>query len=214
MRGGISRNLPWRGGEGSFGAGNARRTGKGRGNRPEARAGRGTGKGFGPSRDPKRGSSKRLRPPQAAPGEWRGLRAEPRSERDLWRFRPREVPRKAAGFGPAFFERATGEASASMRALETARLRPGRIRRGRRGGISIPAKRPQGIGEGLHRPSARPTGCRTRPRGRAPGSEESEAGVRARLAIRKPPSERWPRHPATAVKAGTSGGRWRHRPPL
>jgi hypothetical protein len=59
------------------------------------------------------------------------------------RLRLRAVPRKTAGFGPAFFERATGEASASMRALETARLQPVRIRQGS-GGISIPPSDPNG----------------------------------------------------------------------
>jgi hypothetical protein len=170
-----------------------------RGNRPEARAGREMGKGFGPSRDPKRGFSMRLRPRTRAPGDRRGLRAEPRSEREFERLRPRGIPRKAR-----------------------ASARPFRKRGDRRGfGLDASLWRRRGFGRPDPRGSMRgaslssgPTGCRTRPCGFAPGSEESEAGVRARLAIRKPPSERWPRHPATAVKAGTSGGRWRHRPPL
>jgi hypothetical protein len=115
-----------------------------------------TGKGFGPSRDPKRGSSKRLRPWRRAPGERQGLRAAPRSERGFFarlRLFGRFLERRD-GFGPASFERATGEVSASMRALETARLRPGPIRQGSEGGISVLPERPDGDRRGASRPSA------------------------------------------------------------
>jgi hypothetical protein len=121
-----------------------RRTGKVHGNRPEARAGRETGKGFGPSRDPKTGFFEEA----SALKEGSGRVARPSGEAAI---------RKgiSGGFGlagflgrrrlrPESFGRATGEVSASMRALETARLRPGWIRQGRRGGISIPAKQPDG----------------------------------------------------------------------
>jgi hypothetical protein len=63
-------------------------------------------------------------------------------------------------------------------------------------------------------PLPKPTGCRTRLQGLAPGSGGERSGRSRPPRDPQPPSERWPRHPATAVKAGTSGGRWRHRPPL
>jgi hypothetical protein len=127
----------------------------------------------------------------------------------------RRSSKKRKGFGSAFFRNGRPERLRSRCEPEgTARLRPGPIRKGSFGlGFGLVQATRRGSGRGFM-PLFGTRGCRTGLRGLAPGSEESEAGVRARLAIRKPPSERWPRHPATAVKAGTSGGRWRHRPPF
>jgi hypothetical protein len=179
-------------------------------------------------------SRRRVEPAKAA-----GI--APRLEPAGKRGRPWPQPRPETGFlkrlRPWKWLREIGETFGPSRDPKGGfeRLRPGGIprkakasagvfRKGDRRGLGLDASLgkgaasaapdPTGIGEGPKRLSPGPTGSRTRLRGLAPGSEESEAGVRARLAIRKPPSERWPRHPATAVKAGTSGGRWRHRPPL
>lgn len=127
---------------------------------PRGSSRKGNGEGFGPSRDPKRGSSKRLRP-------WR--RASGRVARPLGGASIRKgisggfglagFPGRRDGFGPASFERATGGASASMRAQETARLRPGSIRQGSGGGISVLPKRPDGNRRGASRPSRDPPGA-------------------------------------------------------
>ena len=226
MLGGISRNFPWqcRRAPWSFEGGAEPAKVAGIAPLPELE---GDGERLRPEPRPERVPSMRFRPSRRAPGKWQGLRAAPRSERGFRRASASRGSSKvgtASGppskyhfdgtQGPASFERATGEASASMRTLETERLRPGRIRPGKRRGISVLPSDPTGIGEGPSGLSRDPPGTE---RGfaaslRNPG--ESEGGRLRPPRDPKPPSERWPRHPATAVKAGTSGGRWRHRPPL
>lgn len=156
-----------------------------------------------------------IAPRLEAAGRRRRPRPEPRPEKGASRgFGPKALPEGGKDFGSSVFRRATGEASASMRALGDgsgfgpARIRPGKRRRGfglaqatrrgsARGSSASPSRDPNGTEQGF--------AALLRDRG-APGL--------AAQAIPKPPSARWPRHPATAVKAGTSGGRWRHRPPL
>ena len=136
---------------------------------PRGTSRQGKGEGLRPQPGPERGSSKRLRPRKRAPGEWQGLRAAPRSERDFGGLRPREVPRKAGRLRPRAFRNGRPE-----------RLRPrceprrrygfGRAGSGKRGataGILVPARRPDGDRRGALRPLPRPTGCRT---GREPRS--------------------------------------------
>lgn len=146
-----------------------------------------TARGFGPEPRPER-VPRRGFGREGGPGKRQGLRAAPRSEGRPEGLRPRCEPGEgAASAGPD---------------------PPGKRRRG----FQLRLRNPTGIGEGLA-PPPRPTGDRTGLRAslRYPGKA---AGASGPAAIPKPPSERWPRHPATAVKAGTSGGRWRHRPPL
>lgn len=184
---GISRSLHG-GDEGLFGAWKTRRT-------------RRRVAGIAPRLEPG-GKRRRLTPEPPPEGFRRGFGLE--------------VTRKAARpSGRAAIRRATGEASASMRTRkETARLRPGRIRQGkRRRDFGFASSDPPGIGEGLHASLPRPIGTRTGLHASLRGPGEAAEAFGPRRAP-KPPSERWPRHPATAVKAGTSGGRWRHRPPL
>jgi hypothetical protein len=127
---------------------------------------------------------------EGGPGKRQGLRAAPRSEG-----RPEGPwPRCEPG---------DGAASAGPDP-------PGK----RRWGFGPDTATRRGSARGFRASPPRPTGDRTGLRGLAAGSGESGRGVSRSAAIPKPPSERWPRHPATAVKAGTSGGRWRHRPPL
>lgn len=184
---------------------------------PRVSSRREAGKGSGPSRDPKRGSSTRLLPSRRAPGERQGLRAAPRSEPGISTgFGPeRFLERRDGPSGPAAFERATGGASAPMRARGdgAASAGPDPTREAAARFRSRPGD-PAGIGGGLRGLPLKPTGCRTGLRGLAPGSGGKRSGRSRPPRDPKPPSERWPRHPATAVKAGTSGGRWRHRPPL
>jgi hypothetical protein len=187
MRGGISRNLPWPCRRARSRASRRGRTGEGRGNRPAARA------------EGRRGRA------QAPAATRKGIRG----------------------------------ASASRISSEEGKLRPSLLRKGNRRGFGLDAspgdgtasaapdppgalRRDFGLARATRRGSAKGFAplCRDPPgaeRGfaaslRDPG--ESEGGRSRPPRDPKPPSERWPRHPATAVKAGTSGGRWRHRPPL
>lgn len=154
------------------------------------------------------------RPPEAADGEagrFSGRTADP--ERGPGRARARRgFRRKRRGFGRTAsakgdlrgfgLEASPGSGGASCRGgcqREAAAGLPAfATRRDRRGAFGL-LPRPRGTEQGL-------TALL-----RSPGSAR---GASRRAAIPKPPSERWPRHPATAVKAGTSGGRWRRRPPL
>ena len=175
---------------------------------------KGKGEGFGPSLDPQ-GVPRRgfgLGWALLESGKAFGRRRDPK--RGFERLRLREIPREAGGFDPASFERATGEASASMRALERARLRPGPIRKGRDGQDFGPV-------QATRRGSVRDFRVSPETHRDPNGASRPRSGIRGKAKRAscpprdpKPPSERWPRHPATAVKAGTSGGRWRHRPSL
>jgi hypothetical protein len=146
-------------------------------------------------------------------GDGEKLRLQPRPDGVSRGFGLAALRGRREGFGPASFRRATGEVSASMRALEPvqASARPGPEGKRRRDFGPASATR-RGSARGLR---ASPETQRDRT-GREPrsGTGESGGGPCVPEAIPKPPSERWPRHPATAVKAGTSGGRWRHRPTL
>jgi hypothetical protein len=168
-----------------FGAWRTCRTGEGCGNRPVTGVGRETAKALRPSRDPTEFS--RGFGLEGAPGK-------------AGRLRPSVFPKgDRRGFGP---DASPGTGTASARPAPE-----GKWRRDFGSALSDPT----GIGEGPHGLSRDPPGpngaqVSLRNRGKRRGSGSK--------AIPKPPSERWPRHPATAVKAGTSGGRWRHRPPL
>ncbi len=133
-----------------------------------------------------------------APGKRQGLRAAPRSERG---FRGASASARFLegrdGLGPASFGRATGEVSASMRALEKARLRPGRIRQGKRGSgsRSCPSD-PTGIGEGPSGLSRDPPGTERGFAASLRTLEESDSGpvyeARSKAAQREmasPPSD-------------------------
>jgi hypothetical protein len=146
-----------------------------------------SGEAFGRSRDPK-GISQGFGPGRFP--EERRASARRFSKGRPERLRPRCEPWRRRGFGRAGSAR-EATAGISVQAHAT--------RRESAWGLAPPCRDPPDAERGLAASL------------RDPG--ESEAG-RARLAIPKPPSERWPRHPATAVKAGTSGGRWRHRPPF
>jgi hypothetical protein len=193
---------------------------------PRGSSRRETGKGFGSSRDPNgvhrrgfglggglRGSGKafgRRRDPK------KGLRGALRlesSSRDGKASGPHQIYFDGT-HGPASFERATGEASASMRARGDGAASAGPDPPGKRKRDFGPAwatRRGSARGFGLFAETHRVPNGASRPRSGTRGKAK-----RASCPPRdpKPPSERWPRHPATAVKAGTSGGRWRHRPPL
>ena len=176
----------------------------------------GNGEGLRPQPRPERGSSKRLRPSRRAPGERQGLRAAPRSEKGFQRASAsRHSSEGGKASARASFERATGEVSASMRTrgdgAASAGPDPPREARAR---ISVPARATRrGSVRGLR---ASPVTHRGPNGASRPRSGSWRRATRPLCPRRdpKPPSERWPRHPATAVKAGTSGGRWRHRPPL
>lgn len=194
---------------------------------PRGSAGRETGKGSGPSRDPNgvQQGGFGLRAGLRESGKAFGRRRDPK--RGFWGLRPREVPRTAGRLqGPHQSTALMGPRAQRLSKGRPERLRPrcepwrrrgfGRAGSdpGSGGGISVPLKRPDGDRRGAFGPLPKPTGCRTGPRGLAPGSGGKRSGRSRPPRDPKPPSERWPRHPATAVKAGTSGGRWRHRPPL
>src|SRR5687768_14120206 len=200
--------------KGLLGASKARRTGEGRGNRPAAQPeGKGrkasapasTRKGFFEEASASDGRSWRAARPSGGAAIRKGISKGFGFEKFLER---------RDGFDPASFERATGEASASMRALERARLRPGPIRKGRDGQDFGPV-------QATRRGSVRDFRVSPETHRDPNGASRPRSGIRGKAKRAscpprdpKPPSERWPRHPATAVKAGTSGGRWRHRPSL
>lgn len=93
-----------------------------------------------------------------------GFRAHPLSKGRPERLRPRCEPWRRRGFGRTVSDPGSG------------------------GGISVSPKRPDGDRRAAFGPLPGPTGCRTGLRGLAPGPEESEAGVSARLAIRSRPA--------------------------
>ena len=199
--------------EGSFGASKAAPNRRRPRESPRGSSRQGDGDGLGPSRDPK-GFVEEASALEGAPGEWQGLRAAPRSERG---FRRASASRGSSKGGKASAERFSKGRPERLRP----RCEPwrgaasaGPDPKGSEAGFRSCPSDPTGIGEGLSGLSAETH--------RVPnGASRPRSGIRrkAKRAPRpprdpKPPSERWPRHPATAVKAGTSGGRWRHRPPL
>lgn len=121
-------------------------------------------------------------------GKALGRRRDPKGDRKG--FGPDANPRRRCGFGRA------GSAKGSDGGASALQERPDGDRRG---AFGPPRRDPPGPERGF--------AASLRDPGKAVGALRPAA-------IPKPPSERWPRHPATAVKAGTSGGRWRHRPPL
>jgi hypothetical protein len=160
-----------------------------------------SGEAFGRSRDPKRGFE-RFRP-REAPRKAGRLQGPPSKLRLRWHPRPSDFrkgdrrgfgldasPRRRRGFGRA------GSAREAMARISVLPKRPDGNRRGAPGPLGETHRVPNG--------ASRP---RSGIRGKRSGRSRPPRNP-------KPPSERWPRHPATAVKAGTSGGRWRHRPPL
>jgi|GEM_PF-4446338 len=160
------------------------------------------------------GDRRRFRAPAGSEGSGPGF-GPIRDRRDVERLRPGDVPGRARRPRPnRFFEGRPERLRPRCEPRTRSRLRPGSDPpRDADGGISVLPRRPAGIGEGLSGLSRNPPGPERGFTAFAAGSGESGRGSRP-AAIPKPPSERWPRHPATAVKAGTSGGRWRHRPPL
>jgi hypothetical protein len=154
---------------------------------PRGPSRQGDGEGFGPSRDP-----------NGVPGGF-----------------GRAGFRDSGGVSALkLFEGAIGEASASMRALgnDRASARPDPPRETAAGLSGFATATRRGSARGSRASLRDPPGPE-RGASLAPGPREN-GGASRPGAIPKPPSARWPRHPATAVKAGTSGGRWRHRPPL
>ena len=176
--------------KGSFGSRKARRTGEGRGNRPAARAGRETGKGFRPQPRPETGRDEEafgLRERLRESGKAFGRRRDPKRG-----FRRASASRISSKDGTASADRLSKGRPERLRPRcepsETARLRPGPIRAGKRWRDFGPARAARsGSARGFmplsdtHRV---PNGASASLR----DPEESEAGVRARLAIRSRPA--------------------------
>jgi hypothetical protein len=170
----ASPRLPW--------SRKARRTGKGRGNRPEVRAGRESGKGLGPSRDSKRGSSKRLRPGKGLReiGEAFGLSRDP--NRDFESLSGSRDSSKGEGFGRNPSKGRPERSRPRCEPSETARLRPGRIRRGSVRGPTAALRNPPGAERGF---AASLRGPRKAKRAFAPASQSESRPARDGLATQR-----------------------------
>ena len=136
----------------------------------------GAGRRAGPAKAA--GIALRLEPAGNGEGPW----PQPRPERGF-----REAFRLAGFLGsrrlrPETFERATGEVSASMRALEKARLRPGRIRRESVSGPTASRRDPPGPERGL---AASLRGPRKAKRAFAPASQSESRPARDGLATQR-----------------------------
>ncbi len=157
------------------------RQGNGRGLRPETATRTGSRRGFGRGRDP----GKAARPSGGAAIQ-RGFRAASRRERFLER---RE------GFGPAAFERATGGASAPMRARGDGAASVGPDPEGKRRRDFGPAKRPDGDRRGacLFAETHRDPNGASRPRcgirGKRPGLRPRRDPEAAQREMASPPSD-------------------------
>ena len=200
MRGGISRNLPWRCRKAPFGAGRPAGPAKAAGIAPRLEP-EGDGEGLRPQPRPGRDPTKRLRPRKAGSGRVarpsggaairKGISRGSRLERFLERRDGSGPPSKFASIGPMAQRLSKGRPEGlrpRCEPAETARLRPGLIQSGSGSGTSVLPMRPGRDRRGASRPVAETTGFRTGLTDSLRDSEESEAGVRARLAIQSRPA--------------------------
>jgi hypothetical protein len=155
-----------------------------------------------------RNSPNRRRPRESPrgsnrPGNGEGLRPRAVTRNGVWRGLPRRISGRAGRFRPERFSKGDRRGfglDASPKGSES--------------GISVAPERPDGDRRRAFEPLRRDPPGPERGRQSSLRDPGEAAGLSSPGADPKPPSERWPRHPATAVKAGTSGGRWRRRPPL